>query len=176
MAGRRRIWLIALALLAFVAALAWVLLGRSGSMEVQLVFVGYTNYMKTITNTTSVLTFNAFSAVVMATNSGNVAVELYPITRPERFDILARPAVGMNLPRILKPGETVLVEVVPQVLGIPWSTELMAQRRELKDRLYLKAGAKGTATVQRLIKKWLPPPPMAWPTLAPVTNAPPHKD
>lgn len=154
-------------------------------MEVQLVFVGYTNYTKPTTNSTSVLTFNTSSAMVMASNSGNVAVELYLVTRPGRED-LAWPSAWIqfgrkvemeaHLPAILNPGETVLVEVTPQRLGLPWSTELMAQRRDLKDRLYVKAETKGSANVQRLVRKWLSPPPVIWPTLGPVTNAFKHRD
>jgi hypothetical protein len=185
MAGRRRKWLIAAALLAIVVALTWALLGRDGRMDVQLVFVRYTNYTATFTNPAPgapIFTRNVFSAVVMATNSGNVAVELLPprelasyLVHPTGTQWLAGFALltEMKLPNILKPGETLLVEVEPQTLGVPWYTVLMAQQREIGDRLYLKAAAKGGA-VLRLMWRYFSPPPEMEATLGPVTNAPPQ--
>jgi len=154
-------------------------------MDVQLVFVRYTNYTASFTNPAPgapISTRNVFSAVVMATNSGDVAVEILPprelasyLVDPTGTQWLAGFALltEMETPSILKPGETLLVEVEPQTLGVPWWTVLMAQQREIGDRLYLKAAAKGGA-VLRLMWRYFSPPPEMEVTLGPITNAPPQ--
>ena len=176
MAGRRRKWLITAVVLVLVAALGWALFGRAGKMEVQLVFVGYTNYFASFTNAASrqpVRTRNVFSAIVMATNSGDVAVELYatsPLVLRSISDNFAVP-IEMKFPRILKPTETLVIQVEPQRLGVPWYTDLTAQRRGLLDRLYVKAKTKGSSATKRILTGCLSPPPHVLATLGPVTNA-----
>ena len=170
MAGSRRKWLIAASLFAMVAALVWALLERSGKMEVQLLFAGYTNYVETITNSapgSRICTRNVFSAIVMATNSGNMTVEMYGTTR--------RPGLRVpiaRLPRILKPSETFVVEVEPECLGAPWSTEFKAQRRGLVDRLYVKVSAQRGALLKPVVTKLWSQPPEVSARLGPIPNAP----
>src|SRR5262245_61800485 len=186
MAGPRRKWLIAAALLAVAAALAWVLMGGRGKMEVRLSFIGYTNYPMTFTNGAApwqVTTGWMFRALVLATNSGPVSMELHPLARsrplPPLLPVTSTGwpvgfAVPMKVdgPCVLKPGETTVVEVVPQHPG-PWFTEAKAQRREFGDRLYAMAWAKGGAASRRVMAWLFSPPPEMWPKLGPITNPAP---
>ena len=183
MAGRRRKWLVVATFVAVVAALAWGLWERGESMEVQLVFVGYTNYTATFTSpapASVVFTGNVFKAIVMATNSGNESVELHPFLKFGNMSEYkmtipwhANLDLMKKLPRILNPGEAALTEVEAQKLGLPWSIELLARRRRLGDRLYVNAMAKAGATMQGMIRKCFPPPPEVRVTLGPYTNPPP---
>jgi hypothetical protein len=174
MAGHRRKWLVASVLLAMVALLAWASLGRSGKMEVQLFFAGYTNYVETITNSapgSRICTRNVFSAIVMATNSGHVTVELYgTMRRPGLRVPIVRP------PRILKPSETVVVEIEPECLGAPWSTEFNAHRRGLVDRLYVNVSAKRGTLLKRVVTKVWSQPPEVSARLGPIPNTPLDRD
>ena len=189
MAGRRKKWLIAAGLFAAVAALTWVSLGRSGKMEVNLFFVGYTNYPTIFSNRLAgalVPTGNVYIAMVMATNSGNVAVELCPNIRLRQFPHNGRIAwqflsgipmpTGAKLPKILRPTETLVVEFDPRLLMRARGTELMAQRRGVWDRAYLKAWSKGGATVRRIMASRLSPPPTVWVPFGPITNPPPSTE
>lgn len=188
MAGHRRKWLIVTVLLAIVAALAWALLGRDGRMDVQLVFVGYTNRImeaKPPPGETSPLSFPRLKAIVFATNSGQVPVEFYPAVRlancvltgtaiqyREGFAAPSRPVAS----RVLQPGETIMIEVGEVTFQQPWFTELMAQRRCLSDRIYCKAWDSGNAKLQGIMKRWLPALPEVWAKLGPITNPPPDME
>lgn len=188
MAGRRRKWLVAVGLFATVTALTWVSLRPSGKMEIKLLFVGYTNYPSVFSNRsgTAVSTGNVFIAMIMATNSGNVAAELCPTMR------LGQPSSSHNgiawlylkgismprgeLPKILKPTETLVVEFDPRMFMGAEATELMAQRRGVWDRVYIKVCSKGGAAVQRIMGRCFSPPPTVWVPFGPVTNPPPAKE
>lgn len=86
-------------------------------------------------------------ALVLVTNCGGVAVELYPSVNGTNYvpvggtlrlrDGFVGPS-GQNLPRILKPGETMTIHIGPSQFLQPWSTEIIAQRRGFWDRLYGK--------------------------------------
>src|SRR5262245_55999945 len=121
MTGRRRKWLIAVVVLAFVVALGWALLGRSGKMQLQLVFVGYTNKLEKApppSGGSTPVSFHMLEAIVLATNSGTVAIEIYSSIRPPNIVITGTTAQmrdGFAAPRgpvpsqVLKPGETLLI-------------------------------------------------------------------
>jgi hypothetical protein len=188
MTGRRRKWLIAAALLAIVVALAWALLGRSGRTEVQLVFVGYTNKLvegPPLPGQTIPISGRTWEPIVLATNGGTAAVEIYAACRSPNVmltgttiqyrDGFAAPR-GPVPSRVLKPGETVLIELGGANYHQPWFTEIYAQRRTLSDRIYGKAWDGGNATVQGLMSRWLSAPLEVWAKLGPITNAPPDMD
>jgi hypothetical protein len=188
MTGRRRKWLIASALLAIVAALGWALLGRGGKMEAQLVFVGYTNKLvdgPPLPGQTIPSSFRTWEPIVLATNSGTAVVEISASIRSPNVmltgttiqyrDGFVAP-LGPVPPRVLKPGETALIELEGANYHQPWFTEICAQRRTLSDRIYCKAWDSGNATVQRMMSRWLPALPEFWAQLGPITNPPPQTE
>ena len=199
MAERRRKWVAMATLLVLVAgALAWWV-GRSGpQMRMELRFLSYTNetvgQFLSYTNQsgdTSGLPEGAVVQVwspsllfarVLATNSGEVPLELSAgvnatnvVTTGGTFQLrdgFASPS-GQNMPRILKPGESMIIFIGPSQFLQPWSTEIMAQRRGLRDKLYGKVWDTGNLTLQKWISRF----PSAFvdirPTLGPITNLPP---
>ena len=184
MTRRRRKLLIVASLVLILGAAAW--LGQSGpEMKVELHFLRYTNepvLMTGLPEGAQVWPTSLCHALVLATNSGGVAVELYAsvnmtnyVTNGSSFklrDGFVGPS-GRNMPRILKPGETTVIGFGPSLFTEPWSTELMAQRRGLRDRLYGKVWDTGNPSLQNLISRF----PSAFADirakLGPVTNLPP---
>lgn len=197
MTARRRKLLIAAALLVLAAALAWWV-GRSGpEMRLELRFLSYTNEtvgrFLSYTNQpvgipglpegAQVWQASLFNALVSVTNCGGVAVELSPGVNGTNVvtvggtlrlrDGFLGPS-GQNLPRILKPGETMIIQIGPSQFLQPWSTEIFAQRRGFRDRLYGKVWDTGNPILQKLISRF----PSAFAdittTLGPITNVPPE--
>ena len=179
-------------------ALAWWV-GRSGpEMRMELRFLDYTN--ETVgrflcyTNQAGdipglpegaqgkVWVPSLLLARVLATNSGEVPLELYASVNMTNYvttggslqlrDGFASPS-GQNLPRILKPGESMIIFIGPSQFLQPWSTEVMAQRRGLRDKLYGKVWDTGNPTLQKWISRFPSAFVDIWPTLGPITNLPP---
>lgn len=178
MSKRRRWWLgIALALVAG-GVIVWRIFAPGGRMEVQLIFIGYTN-------TPHLVQWGAFSSVsvaidlpealLCATNTGSVPVKLWSAIRLPNISNTTQFAQpnGRGLPTVLKPGGSVTVSVRYPMNSLRWQTEFMYQRHNLADRLYGKAWNTGNRTVQTLMEDLLPLPEDGWAQSGWITNPPP---
>ena len=156
----------------------WRLLAPAGRMEVQLIFICYTN-TPPITQPAAlpsvVVTLQIPEALLLATNTGAVPVQLWSairlpnLTNTPQF---AR-ANGRGLPAVLNPGESVTVSVRYPLNARSWQTELMYQRHNFADRLYGRAWNTGSRTVQDLMESLLDPPKVGWAQSGWITNPPP---
>jgi hypothetical protein len=154
-----------------------------------LMFVGYTNELLTPDTQMPVMPrrdayivvtgdslegperFTVPTALLLATNTGSVAVEVFAAVSPGSFT--ARDFAGPSttgLPRVLKQGQSTIIKVVVDPRQGPWWTEVAYQPRRLRDRLYGWAWNSGNATV----KAWVAPklPGIAFVKFGPVTNQP----
>lgn len=114
----------------------------------------------------------AIPALILATNTGSVPVELWAAIFPGSASIpgFAVPT-GKHLPRLLEPGESVILEVTVDPSQGPWWTEFAYQRRGLRDRPLVWAWDSGNPTVQ----KWVAPAiaDLVKVKCGPITNQPP---
>ena len=176
----------------FIVVLLMVRAGtESGSTGPGLMFVGYTNELLTPdTQMPALLRRDAYfvatgdslggperftvpTALLLATNTGSVAVEVFAAVSPDSFsapDFAGPSATG--LPRLLKPGQSTIIRVVVDPRQGPWWTEVGYQPRRLRDRLYGWAWSSGNTTV----KAWVGPklPGIDFVKFGPVTNQPPN--
>ena len=184
MAGHRRKWLIAVALLAIVAVLAWAWLGRGGKMEVQLAFVGYTNHFYAASidvMAAQMYPLGDRRALVLVTNSGSVSVRLVAgmigrndVQAPSAAEWVGGFPTGSakGLPQVLAPGKAVLLEVVLNMREERWWALVRAQRYGLRDRMSPRVERISIGWMQGLLGGLLPPPPETW--AGPITNPPPR--
>jgi hypothetical protein len=156
---------ICLSLLAVVVALIlWAGRPRNDAV-VTLAFAGFTNESV---------------ALVLATNSGLVPVELYAAIRQENVSMAGgtfkfrdgfAPPRGTGLPRVLRPRESLIVEVITAQIPEPWWTELCYQRRGFRERIYGWAWDSGNSTVQTLLNRMISGPDLI-PVKCGLTNQP----
>jgi hypothetical protein len=132
-ARRRVVLLVALILLGGVAALLWSTRHKRES-GVTLLFVGFTN--------TSLRAGQIPAVILLATNTGRVAVELQSLVRtsfsnrrPARHLAYSLPSPAERFPRILKPGEDLMIRIeCPDPRGA-WWPEVWYQRYGMRERL-----------------------------------------
>ena len=170
MAGRRRKWLLAAALLAIVAALAWWISSSRPTPMLKLIFVGYTNIHPAF-----------FTARVLATNTSGVPLKIRELlygknvveTNGRSFLLTGFAAVWQNSPDLIEPGEAIILDVGLIKLGEPWWTEIEAQPVPRMPWLRKVATKLGNRTVLRCVDRLYPPSkPMSF-KLGPITNSPP---
>jgi hypothetical protein len=185
--GRRVLGFAAIAGLAMAAGLALIFLGGNSSRApgVTVSFFGFTNQPIAIGS-------NAFGipphgilvprALLLAKNSGSVAVELCAALSPDNLSTNAGmiklkngfvPVEAVGLPRVLKPGQSMLLVADPG-MGVPWSTEVQYQRRNWADRFCVRLWNSGAAPLRKLAMRFG----SSWWQLVPVkvgpfTNQPP---
>lgn len=168
---------ITLALVAGVMVV-WSIFAPGGRMEVQLIFIGYTNTPQLVqwgASSSVSVTIDLPEALLCATNTGSVPVELWAAiaaTNISNATTFAQPN-GRGLPTVLKPGESVTVSVSYPMNSLRWQTEFMYQRHNLADRLYGKAWNTGNRIVQTLMEDLLPLPEDGWAQSGWITNPPP---
>jgi hypothetical protein len=173
MAGRRRKWLIAAALLALVAALAgWMSSSRSSPM-LKLVFVGYTNLHPAF-----------LTALVLATNTSDAPLELGKLydlnavvdtSGPHALPPGFASPWPMDWPTLVKPRESIILNVGLFKGDEPWWTEIVARPVQRAPWLHKFSAKLGNRTVKRCVD-WLFPPSQAMLfKLGPVTNLPPGR-
>ncbi len=118
----------------------------------------------------------------MATNSGKVPVKLYRDMRDENFVITVggsrklRDGFGipflLDNPTLVDPGTGTLVYVVMDPCK-PWSTEILMQRKDWRDRFDGMLQKRLGASLPAWVDKMLPRPEKVWATIGPITNLPP---
>jgi hypothetical protein len=178
MTTRRRKLLIAVALLVVMAALVWWFGRGGGKLEVKLMFVGFTND-STSGNKALVLATNSGSATALLISYGNGS-HPGPL-EPDLFGFFAFPSdvgvqfpsSGNTFPARLEPGETLVMSMSFTRLDKRMDAHLLAQRYNLKDRLYLRALSTGNNTLMNLANRFLSHPPGEMPILGPITKLPP---
>lgn len=178
MSRRRRWWLgLTLALVAG-GVIVWHILAPAGRMEVQLIFIGYTNtplLAQSASWPSGLGTIELSEALLCATNTGSVPVQLWAAIRLQNLSNttdFAHPS-GLGRTTIVNPGESVTVTVSYPVNSPRWQTEFMYQRHNLADRLYEKAWNTGNPTVQHWMQLLLPNPKEGWAQSGWITNTPP---
>jgi len=151
MAGHRRKWLIASALLVIVASMTWLVTRSGPRVTLELAFVGYTNKTLVHSNVLSShgpVSFTSIeqTAQVLATNCGAVPFKFN--TKVSSLDYvtidgvwvfrgtLAMP-LGSNAPNVLEPGECGIIEISSRNFEYRWSTEVLARPYRLRDRMVL---------------------------------------
>ena len=174
MAGRRRKWLIAAALLVIVAALAlWISSLRRAPM-LKLVFVGYTNLHPAF-----------LTARVLATNASDEPLEPGKLYNPNDVVETSGPSPlppgfaspwPMDWPTIVKPREVIVLNVGLFKGGEPWWTEIAARPMQRAPWLHKFSAKLGNRTVQRCVDRLFPPPQTMSFKLGPVTNLPPDME
>src|SRR6185436_19274847 len=161
----RRMRGITLALVAG-GVIVWRCFAPAGRMEVQLVFIAYTNtpFVAPSWHSPGHSTLYLSEALLCATNTGSVPVKLWSaiqlpnMTNTTQF---AQPT-GRGLPAVLKRGESVTVSVRYPMTGRAWQTEFMYQRHDLVDRIFDKAWGTGNRTVQTWTQHLLPTTEFNW--------------
>ena len=177
MTRRRRKWIIASALVGVVAAVVCWLGSGGGKLEVKLMFVGFTNDSTSGTKAL-VLATNSGSttALLIAYGAGGLPGPLEPVSFSGFMgDVgVQRPTAGSPFPARLKPGETLLMSMSFTTLDKPMDACLLAERYDLKDRLYRRALDTCNGTLINLADKFMAAPPPEMVTLGPITNVPPE--
>ena len=170
MAGRRRKWVIAAALMVFAAGLAsWICSYRRPPM-LKLVFVGYTNIHPAF-----------FTARVLATNNSGVPIKIRELlydknvveTNGRSFLLTGFAAVWQNGPDLIEPRQAIILDVGLLKLGEPWWTEIEAQPVPPVPWLRKVAAKLGNRTVVRWVERLYSPPKAMSFKLGPITNLPP---
>ncbi len=132
-----------------VLALALILIrgGSARAANVTLGFVGFTNQVLVsvnagASNKSGLIRANNI-ALVLAKNTGSVPVELFGFSSPTAFSISSivsggpAPVIGPGLPRLLKPGESIVIPAMIMRKGAAWSVELCYQRRAWRERFVI---------------------------------------
>ena len=170
MARRKKKWLIAAAVIVFVAALAlWVCSYRRPPM-LKLVFLGYTNIHPAF-----------FTARVLATNNSRVPIKIREVlydknvveTNGRAFLLPGFAAVWQNGPDLIGPRQAIILDVGLLKLGEPWWTEIEAQRVTPLPWLRKVADKLGNRTVVRWVDRLYSPPKAMSFKLGPITNLSP---
>lgn len=197
MIERRKKWIIAAMLLGLAGAVGvWSVCHPGPEMRLELRFLSYTNervgQFLRYTNETGIPGLPEvvqvwqppdFYALVLVTNTGGIALELGAGVNATNYITVGgtyRPRGGFespsnqNLPRTLKPGETMIITIGSSQFLQPWSTEITAQRRGLRDRLYAKVWEIGNPTLQNWIARFPHAFVGATAYLGPITNLPPE--
>jgi len=187
MTARRRRICITAALLAALAVVALWTTGSGSGTKVELRFLGYSNRTEVVhpywtPEGRVTVTSKVERAWLVASNGGSAPVRLLAgLGGPNANNAPFAPGwvegyskiSHMNLPRVLRPGEVTLLEVIPNRPANPWWAELRAQRHQWRDRMHPKVQRISTSWIRRLLERFFSPPPDVWATLGPVTNPPP---
>jgi hypothetical protein len=188
MQKRRRV-LLAIGLLLLGAGLTAVWLSRKNNgVQVELRFIGFTNellvpiahisleqrYLYSELVSDSELgpdDLHTPAALLLATNTGSVSAEVRATYRPGGSGFV--PPLGRGLPRVLKPGESVIVYANIGAAQIPWWTEYSYERHGLREKLRRWLSKAGSSSVQGLLNDVLPSPGIVLVKCGPITNQPP---
>ncbi len=120
---------------------------QGGTAGVAVSFVGFTNQPVASGPKSPGFSQNSIllpQALLLAKNTGSVSVELYASVSQDMVSMRSGslavkdgfwPVNGVGLPRVLKPGESMLLEASPGE-SPSWSTEVQYQRRGFADRFW----------------------------------------
>lgn len=138
--------MLALCLVLLAAVLSFCLGPRPKNASVNLVFLGYTNETNQIVmvapgpgSTIRPIPGmkRRYTALLLTTNSGSVAVQVYAAVRAASFGIAGfAPTMSTGSPRLLKPAESTLIAGVADPLQGPWWTEVSYQRHGAREKVY----------------------------------------
>jgi hypothetical protein len=184
MKQRRRMWWLAGAMLIPLAAVVWLFSPVGGGQpSVRLVLLGYTNQPVPLhwENSAAQPRFLRPVATVMATNTGDCKVELWPSIAP-RFLLTNASGVTMaynmcsvekldrSRPQYLGPGESVVFEVWPEYGREVWQFEMAYHPRSAQKDLFRRAAIVSGPEVSRWLQKIYRSPETFYAELGPFTN------
>ena len=183
MLRRKRMLVLAALLVLASAMVGWLQLNR-GDTSVALTFLGYTNRPVTVTFTqvgsvgSSIVTSSVATtgsvemvfALMLVTNNGPVPVKLSNASQPKWGNSgFVSPAWTWPA-QVLRPGESVALEVGPGNFNGSWRTEVGYLSHRLQDRVYDWVSTKTNFPARRIMERLVHGPDMAWAAGGWITN------
>jgi len=176
----RRIWLLAGVFALLLGVTAWRFFSPFAQPSVALTFLGYTNVL--VPESSAAYRIALPVALVLATNTGPVAVEVMAATSPKNFVTngrTIRPTYdfctvrNLGAPQFLSPGESVVLEIMPRTGSTSWQIELAYHARSTQKQILRRISRASNQSVRQWVEKIYRSPEIFWAELGPFTDLPP---